>query len=69
MNDRELLAEIKKRAKECNHADDACDLVYFINNTVGANAPWRSWSCEKHHYGGHGPENQCPRCAEERKKR
>ncbi len=64
VTDAELLAEIKERAAKIVHADEACQLVYFVNNTVGADAPWRSWTCEKHHYSGHGPLNQCPKCHE-----
>ena len=66
MTDAELLEEIKKRARECLHADSACGLVYFINNTVGADAEWRDWTCEEHHYTGSGPVNLCPECKEKR---
>lgn len=62
----EFLEEIKKRAKECSHADQACGLVYFINNTVKADTPWRNWHCEKHNYGGHGVISECPGCDKEK---
>jgi hypothetical protein len=39
--DMRLLTEVKKRAALCKHADDACSLVYFINdNTQDSNAVW-----------------------------
>ncbi len=60
--DAKFLAEIKKRAAACMHADQACDLVYFINNTVNAKACWRSWSCVEHGWGGHGAVPNCPVC-------
>lgn len=65
MTDAEFLAEIKKRAVECTHADSACDLVYFINNACNADAPWRNWHCEKHNYSGSGAIPQCIKCKEE----
>jgi hypothetical protein len=65
MTDVELLAEIKRKAKDCIHADQACSLIYFINNFTNADAPWRSWKCEQHHYTGHGAIPNCPKCKSE----
>jgi hypothetical protein len=65
MTDDELLEEIKRRAKKCKHADDACKLVYFINNTVNSDAYWRDWHCEKRHYTGTGSIPDCPRCKQD----
>ena len=63
MTDKELLDEIKKKAKECSHADDACELIYFINNIVNPKgAYWRSWICEKHGFSGEGAVPTCPAC-------
>ena len=62
LTDTELLDEIKKFAANCNHADQACALVYFINNSVNASAPWRSWKCKLHNYSGQGSVPQCPKC-------
>lgn len=62
MTDAELLKKIKLKAKNCLHADDACDLVYFINNATNAKAFWRNWECKKHHYAGNGPVSHCPEC-------
>lgn len=64
MTDAELLEIIKHKAKECRHADDACQLVYFINNTVEATGDgvWRSWACNVHHWSGSGPIPKCPDC-------
>jgi hypothetical protein len=58
MTDEQLLEEIKRRARECVHADQACRLVYFINNTVDADAPWR----DRQGVGDRAPE--CDRARE-----
>jgi len=65
MEDAELLKTIKLWAKMCTHADVACRLVYYINNTTNADAEWRNWSCPKHHYGGSGAVPECPICERE----
>lgn len=66
MTDAELLATIKEMARQCSHADQACQLVFFINNTVDAkHAYWRSWRCETHNYGGSGAISVCPMCPQE----
>lgn len=59
-----FLQDIIKQAAEVRHADQACNLVYFINNYVNALEPaWRDWHCEKHGWGGDGAVKKCPRCA------
>jgi len=63
MTDAELLAEIRRQAHGCKHADSACGLIYFINNHDGA-GHWRSWRCEKHNYSGSGAKFECPKCLE-----
>lgn len=58
-----FLQEIVKKAAECKHADDACSLVYYINNRVGAPEPaWRNWHCDKHNCGGAGSIPKCSEC-------
>jgi hypothetical protein len=34
--------EAKRMAKECVHADQACQLVRYINDAVNADAAWKS---------------------------
>lgn len=65
-----LLDEIIRRAAAVLHSDGAADLVYFINNTVGAKKPaWRSWRCDKHNYAGSGATPECPICKRAAKRR
>lgn len=59
-----FLQDIIKKAAEVRHADQACNLVYFINNYVNALEPaWRDWRCEIHNWTGSGAIKKCPECA------
>ena len=63
MTEAEVWEEVKRRARECFHSDQASQIVYFINNELHHdNAPYRDWHCTKHGWGGHGAVPQCPVC-------